>query len=320
MLKATILDYQSLAPDDLDLEHLWQLMLEWHLYDHTSAEQTAERISGMDIILTNKVILDAELLKANPQIKLIIILATGTNNVDLQAARTLGIPVCNIVAYSTESVVQQTFACLLALQSRLREYDDAVKRGDWCNSPFFGLLDYQIQEVAGKTLGIIGFGAIGRRVKQVAEAFGMRVLVAKSLLPEAASQPQRVTLEQIYTQADVISIHCPLSDYSRDLINTDSFAQMKETVVLLNMGRGGIVNEAALAEALKSGRIKAAATDVLTEEPPSPDHLLLDSRIPNLIITPHTAWASQQARQALLDQVVNILQSLDNGPLVNQVV
>lgn len=318
MLKATILDYQSLAPQDLSMQALWQLPLEWVLHDYTRADETAERVQGMDIVLTNKVVLDANLLKANPQLKLVIILATGTNNVDLQAAARLGIPVCNIVAYSTESVVQQTFASLLALRSHLLEYTDAVRKGRWCESRFFGLLEFPVHEIAGKTLGIIGFGAIGKRVKTVAEAFGMKVIVAQSW-QAAAPQPDRVSLAELYRQADVISIHCPLSDYSRHLIDAEAFAQMRPETILLNMGRGGIVDEIALADALKTGQIAAAATDVLSQEPPDPDHVLLDTTIPNLIITPHIAWASREARQQLLDQVLTILQSFADGKLINQV-
>lgn len=319
MLKATILDYQSLAPADLSMQELWALPIAWTLHDYTEAGETADRIKGQDIILTNKVILDEKLLKSNPHIKLVIILATGTNNVDLKTAKTMNIPVCNIIAYSTESVVQQTFACMLALQSHVIEYNQAVKNGRWSESRFFGLLEFPIREVSGKTLGIIGFGAIGQRIKVVAEALGMKVIVARSLQSPEQHQDGRVSIGNLYRQSDVISIHCPLSPLSQNLIDEEAFRQMKPEAILLNMGRGGIVNENALATALKNGMISAAATDVLTQEPPAKDHVLLDASIPNLIITPHTAWASREARQELLDQVVNILQSFAQGQLINQV-
>lgn len=319
MLKAAILDYQSLAPVDLHMQALWSLPVEWALHDTTAPAETAARIAGMDVVLTNKVVLDANLLRNNPSLKLVIILATGTNNVDLKVAKELGIPVCNIVAYSTESVVQQTFAMLLAIKSRLLEYSAAVKAGRWSESQFFGLLQYPISEVHGQTLGIIGFGAIGQRVKTVAEAFGMKVLVARSLSSPDVPQEGRVPLEQLYREADVISIHCPLSPLSQNLVDENAFAQMKPNAIVLNLGRGGIVNEHALAKALKAGQIAAAATDVLTQEPPARDHILLDPAIPNLLVTPHTAWASREARQELLDQVVNILQSFGKGQLINQV-
>jgi len=317
-LKAVILDYQSLAPSDLQLDALWNLPIDWVMHDATPSIDTAARIEGMDIVLTNKVVLDATLLNNNPQLKLVIILATGTNNVDLLAAKLRHLPVCNIVGYSTESVVQHTFASLLSLYSRLIEYDRAVKAGAWSQSQFFGLLNYPIHEVSGKTMGIIGYGTIGRRVKIVAEALGIHVLIAKSLVGNA-SEEGRVSLEEIYTQSDIISIHSPLSDASRNLINASAFAQMKPSAVLLNMGRGGIVNEQDLLFALQNGIIAAAATDVLVQEPPAADHFLLSSGCERLIVTPHTAWASQEARQVLVHQVESILQGFLQGKLVNQV-
>ena len=316
-MKACILDYQSLAPADLDLSALWQLPLQWHCHDYTTPEQTAERIAGMDIVLSNKVVLDAALLQANPQLKLVIVLATGTNNVDLPAAEALGIPVCNIVAYSTESVVQHTFACLLALCSRLREYDRAVQAGDWSRSPLFTLLDYPISEIAGKTLGIIGYGAIGRRVAEVARAFGMQVLVAESAVP-GRSDADRTPLAQLLAAVDVLSIHCPLSDYTRHLIDADALAQMRPHAILLNMARGGIVHETALLQALQHGVIAAAASDVLTVEPPSAGHVLLQA-CPNLLVTPHVGWASREARQRLVGQVQQILQGFFQQQLINRV-
>lgn len=319
-MKACILDYQSLCPEDLNLQSLWDFTsggetVEWSLHDSTPATLTAERIQQQDIILTNKVVLDAALLETNPSIRCIIILATGTNNVDLVAAKRLGIIVCNIVAYSTESVVQQTFAMMLALKSQLLPFTQAVKQGDWCESQFFGLLDYQINEVAGTTLGIIGFGSIGQRIKIVAEAFGMQVLVAESLSGVAIDG--RVSLTQLYAEADVISIHSPLTPESENLVTAQAFAQMKPSAILLNLGRGGIVNEKDLAAALISQQISGAATDVLTQEPPKPDHVLLDPTIPNLLIMPHTAWASRQARQQLVGQVLGILQSLNTKTIKN---
>jgi len=327
-MKACILDYQSLRPEDLDLSRLMQLSLnagsehatkiEWQLYDTTQAEQTLARIQGQEIILTNKVVINAEHLAANPQLKLIIILATGTNNVDLDAAKAQGVAVANIVAYSTESVVQQTFAMLLALATELPAYDKAVRAGRWSQSDFFGLHDFQSNEIAGKTLGIIGYGAIGQRVKTVAEAFAMKVIVAESL--SGAQHSDRVSLERLYREADVISIHSPLTAQSTNLIDAKALVKMKPSAILLNLGRGGIVNETDLLSALQQGVIKAAALDVLSQEPPQAEHPLIQANLANLIIMPHTAWASRQARQQLLDQVVDILQSLTTDKLKNRVV
>ena len=319
--KAVVLDFDSLAPADLDLSSWWNIAeVEWQTFPSTQADQLAHRIRHADIVLTNKVVLDKTVLTDNPHIKLIIILATGTNNVDTEAAKALSIPVCNIVAYSTESVVQHTFSLMLALQTRLLDYHHAVIQGDWSRSHFFGLLDYPIDEVAGKTLGIIGFGAIGKRVKVVAEAFGMNVMVAQSLLSSTITSADRVSLEQLYQQADIVSVHSPLSPYTENLIDKPVFQQMKKTAVLINMGRGGIVNEAHLLEALNAGQIRAAALDVLTQEPPAKNHALLQAELPNLIISPHTAWASVQARQKLVHQVTQLIQALiTDQPLKNQV-
>lgn len=318
-MKAVILDYQTLAPNDLALDTLWQQAIDWQLYDTTPADQTAERIKDMDIVLTNKVVLDEALLNANPNIRLIIILATGTNNVDLQAARKLGIPVCNIVAYSTESVVQHTFACLLSLVNRLRDYDRALAEKRWQNGALFTLLDYPVEELAGKTMGIIGYGAIGKRVADVAIAFGMQVVVAQSLTGANKQQQERLPLPQLLQQADVISLHCPLSPLSENLIDAKALAMMKTDAIVLNMARGGVVHEQALLQALLNGQIRAAACDVLTQEPPPADHILLQQDMPNLLITPHMAWGSRQARQQLLDQVLDILQSFADNRLINRV-
>lgn len=317
-MKAVILDYQSLAPSDLAQEALWALPVDWTVYDYSTAEQAAQRVQGMDIVLSNKVVLDKALLEANPQIKLIIVLATGTNNVDITVAKQQGIQVSNIVAYSTESVVQHTFACLLHLQNRIQAYDAAVKKGLWTKSQSFTFLDYPIQELNGKTMGIIGYGAIGKRVQQVAEAFGMRVLISQSAVP-GSTHTGRTAFNKVLAQSDVLSIHAPLSPYTHNLIDAKALASMKKSAILLNMGRGGIVNEEALAQALSQGIIAAAASDVLTEEPPKATHPLLEYQRDNLLITPHIAWASQEARQGLLGQVQAILQGFFDGQAINPV-
>lgn len=317
-MKAVILDYQSLAPQDLNWQALQALPIEWTFYDYTSPADTHQRVQGMDIVLSNKVVLDEALLQANTHIKQIIILATGTNNVDLTAASRLGIPVSNIVAYSTESVVQHTFACLLSLMNRIHEYDKAAKEGYWSHSQTFTLLDFQIQELAGRTLGIIGYGAIGKRVKAVAEAFGMQVVIAESFVGNAG-QEGRIPLNTLLATSDVVSIHAPLSPLSRNLIDSKAISLMKKTAILLNMGRGGIVDESALLTALNAGVIKAAATDVLVQEPPALDDPLLQYNKPNLLVTPHVAWASQEARQNMLGQVESIIKGLFSQQRINPV-
>lgn len=318
-MKAVILDYETLSPEDLNLSPLWDLPFSWFRFDTTSAEQTADRISDAEVILTNKVVLDRQLLSENPQIKYIVILATGTNNVDLEAASELGIPVSNIVGYSTDSVAQHTFASLLSLKRKLTEYRSSVDSGEWSSSPFFCLPVHSIQDLHEQTLGIIGYGAIGKRVHELAEAFGMNVLISESLVPGSSNSENRTDLEALYKESDVISLHCPLSEYSKNLIGKKELSMMKPGAILLNMARGGIVNEDDLFNALKNGEVAGSATDVMTEEPPSEDHILLKEQLPNLLITPHVAWASCQARQNLVNQLWELLKGFLDGEIRNRV-
>lgn len=317
-MKAVFLDYLSLAPEDLNWQALESLPIEWFTYDYTTDAEAAERVKGMDIVLSNKVVITRQVMEENPQLKQVIVLATGTNNIDLDAAKELGVPVSNIVSYSTESVVQHTFACLLQLENHIAEYQQTSIDGTWSASPTFTVLDKSFQELAGRTMGIIGYGAIGRRVAEIAKVFGMRVIVAESRVQQG-EQEGRVALTSLLQESDVVSIHAPLSPLTDNLIDTTELQQMKPSAVLLNMGRGGIVNEQALYRALESKTIRAAALDVLTQEPPATDHVFIQQPLDNLLITPHIAWASQQARQELLDQVYAILQGMLDGRAVNRV-
>jgi glycerate dehydrogenase len=319
--KGVFLDYASLAPEELDLRALKALPIEWTYYQFGTTDTTQARLQGFDFVLTNKVIITREHMLANPQMKLIVILATGTNNVDLAAAKDLGIGVANIVDYSTSSVVQHTLAVMLGHFSRIGPYQRAVEEGRWQQSRFFGLLDYPIEEVAGKRLGIIGYGKIGQAIAKIAEALGMTVLVAQSVSPQdsCGDEKFRIAISELLARADVVSIHCPLTEQSRGLISDAQLQLMKPDSLLINVARGGIVDEQALARALKEGLIGGAAIDVLAVEPPGQECPLLDSTLPNLILTPHTAWASRQARQRLLEQLVDILQSYESGVLVNKV-
>ncbi len=318
-MNAVFLDYKSLTPEDLNIQKIFDLPFQFTVHDATSHNQTAERIQNAEVVLTNKVVLDKELLEKNNQLKLVIILATGTNNVDLSAAKSCEIPVCNIRDYSSESVAQHTIACLLQLTRRLHEYRHAVESGGWSNSPFFCMTDFSISDLSGQTMGIIGYGAIAKRVHKLAEAFGMDVLISKSLVPGKTPKKDRVDLHELYKNSDVISIHCPLSPQSKNLIDFDAFSLMKNSAILLNMARGGIVNEKDLLHAIQNKTIKAAATDVLTQEPPPKNHILLRESYPNLLITPHVAWASRQSRQQLVDQVYRILDEFLKGNVVNRV-
>lgn len=318
-MRAVILDHATLAPGDLALESLWALPLEWQVFDATEQWQTAARIRDADIVLTNKVVIDRAMMRASPQLKLIVIMATGTNNVDLDAARECGIAVSNIVNYSTESVVQHTFALLLALATRLLEYRADIADGRWRDSRLFGLLDHPVVELHGKTLGIVGYGAIGKRVAEVARAFGMQVLLAQSSSAQLA-QNNRLPLHALFAACDVISLHCPLTSDNRHMINASTIAHMKPTAFFINVSRGALVDEHALAAALKAGLIAGAGIDVLSEEPPVNGNPLLEPDVPNIIVTPHSAWASRESRQNLIGQVVDILTAFAGGQRINQVV
>jgi len=310
-MHGVILDYATLAPADLDTDALNRALPAWKSFDHTTPPQLLERIADAEVILTNKVVIDVGALRAAPRLKLIVVMATGTNNVDLVAARERGVLVCNVVDYSTASVVQHTFALMLALATRLLDYRAAVRRGDWERSPYFCIPDYPVRELAGLCLGVIGYGATGRGVADLARTFGMEVLIARR--PGSAARLGRVDLPEMLRRVDVLSLHCPLNEHTRHLLNAERLASMKRGAWLINTARGALVDEQALAAALRSGRIGGAGIDVLSQEPPPPDHPLLAGDIPNLIVTPHSAWASRQARQRLVDQMVDIIAAFCAG-------
>jgi len=312
------LDLDSLDRNDLDLGALRTTLPRWHFHGSTTPEQVAERIAAAEVVVSNKVVLDEALLAGAPRLRLIAIAATGTNNVDLAAAGRLGIPVCNIRRYATPSVVQHVFALLLALSRNLTRYQQAVRDGRWQQSEQFCLLDYPIRELGGLTLGIVGYGELGQAVAQAAEqAFGMHVLIAQR--PGAAAQPGRLPLPELLPRVDVLSLHCPLSEQTRDLIGARELALMKPDALLINTARGGIVDEPALAQALREGRLGGAGIDVLETEPPGADSPLLAGDIPNLILTPHIAWASREARQRLTDQLAANIRAFVNGSPQNLV-
>ncbi len=295
------LDLDTVGPADLDLSTLRESLPQWHFHGTSARAEIAARIADAEVVVSNKAPLDAALLAGAPALRLICVAATGTNNVDLAAARARGITVTNVRAYATPSVVQHVFALILTLTTRLPDYDAAVRAGRWASSPHFCLLDYPIRELHGKHLGIVGYGELGRAVAGVAQAFGMQVLLARR--PGAAAQPQRLALEDLLPQVDVLTLHCPLTPETRGLIGAAALSRMGPQALLINTARGGIVDEAALADALREGRIGGAGIDVLAEEPPVHGSPLLDPALPNLIVTPHCAWASRESRQRLIEQV-----------------
>ncbi|MCB1787104.1 MAG: 2-hydroxyacid dehydrogenase [Gammaproteobacteria bacterium] len=312
-MRAVFLDLASLAEQDLDLSAFEPLVDEWQTYRATAPEQRAERVAGAEIVITNKVVLDDVILRSAPQLKLICVTATGYNNVAVDTARELGVVVSNVVGYATDSVVQHVFALMLAHHTRLFDYTAAVKRGDWSHSPQFCLLDYPVRELRGMTLGIVGYGELGQGVARIAEAFGMQVMVAQR--PGGDPTPGRHPLDEVLRAADVLTLHVPLLKNTHHLIDARALATMKPTALLINTARGAVIDNRALADALRQGVIGGAALDVLDVEPPPLDHPLLADDIPNLIVTPHSAWAGRRARQNVVDETVaNIKAFLANSP------
>ena len=317
-MKAVFLDYASLDKNDLDFQALHTVFDELILYPSTDAETLVARVQDADVIISNKVLVDADTLKQCSQLKLILISATGTNNIDLQQAKVQDVVVCNCQGYGTAAVAQHTLMLMLNLATSCLQYERAVQRGEWNKASQFCLLDYPIIELSGKTLGILGYGELGQAVAKLAEAFGMRVLVG-NLPNRPHADSTRVGFDDLLAQSDFVSLHCPLTDDTRDLIDAQAFKKMKKSAFLINCARGGIVNEAALADALKQGEIAGAATDVLTVEPPKEGNVLLDARMPNLIITPHSAWGSVDARQRMVQQLVENAQAFQAGQPIRRV-
>jgi len=312
-MKGVFLDSESVDNGDIDFDALRATLPDWTFHSYTSPEDTLERVRGADIVVSNKVVLGRDVLEAAPELKLVCVAATGTNNVDLEAARELGIVVSNVVNYGTPSVVQHVFSLMLALTTKLFSYRDAVLAGDWGKSRQFCMLDYPIRELNGKTLGIVGYGELGSGVARVAECFGMEILIAQR--PGGPAAEGRLPLDDMLPRVDVLTLHCPLTDQTRNLIGAKELSLMKPDALLINAARGGIVDEAALAQALRDGVIGGAGVDTITQEPPVNGNVLLDASIPNLIVTPHIAWAGRNSRQRMTDIVTaNIKAFLDGKP------
>ena len=316
-MKIVILDGFTANPGDLSWRELEQLR-DVTVYDRTSAEDTVARAADAEIVLTNKVILGRKEMEQLPQLRYIGVLATGYNVVDIEAARERGITVTNVPAYSTMSVAQMVFAHLLTVTNHVEHYASENRQGRWSQSRDFCYWDAPLTELAGKTFGIVGLGNIGMQVAKIAAAFGMRVMAYTSKssdeLPDGIA---KAALPELFAQADVLSLHCPLTDTTRHLINADTLAQMKSTAILINTGRGPLVDEAAVANALDSGRLAAYCADVMTEEPPKTDNPLLSQ--PNAYLTPHIAWASTEARIRLIQVATENVRAFINGQPQNVV-
>lgn len=303
-MKIIILDGVTVNPGDLSWDGLAQ-MGELEVYDRTAPDEIIERITDADAVFTSKCKITADIMDACPTVKFIATLATGYDNIDIAAAKERGIAVCNVPAYSTASVTQHVFALLLEITNGVALHANAVSAGEWTASPDFCLIKQPVLQLAGRSLGIIGYGNIGKSVGAVAEAFGMTVNVY-SKDPEAA------------VKSDIITLHCPATPENQGFINKEFISRMKDGAILINTARGALVNEEDLAEALKSGKLAAAAVDVVNGEPPRADNPLLHA--PNIIVTPHVAWASGEARRTICDTCVSNLKSWIDGEKLNRIV
>lgn len=315
--RAVFLDHSSLDLGDLDLSSLSACFADLQLYPYSTPAQTIERLQGVQVAISNKVPLTAEVFAACPELKLILVAATGINSIDLAAARAHGISVSNCQGYGTPSVAQHTLMLLLALATRLPDYQQDIRAGRWQQAQQFCLLDHPIIELHGKTLGMLGHGELGSAVARLAEAFGMRVLLGQ--LPGRPARADRLPLDELLPQVDALTLHCPLNSDTLNLIDARELSLMKPGALLINTARGGLVNEQALADALRTGHLGGAATDVLTQEPPKDGNVLLAADIPRLIITPHSAWGSREARQRIVGQLAENAQAFFNGAPVRVV-
>lgn len=317
-MKIVILDGYTENPGDLSWDG-FRRFGEVTVYDRTPAEQTVERIGDADIVYTNKTPITKEVLEQCPGIRYIGTLATGYNVVDVETAAKRGIPVCNVPGYGTAAVAQFTIGLLLELCHRIGAHSDSVKAGQWSACPDFCYWNFPQMELAGKTMGIVGFGSIGREVGRLAQAFGMEVLAySRTRRPELETEHCRfVTLEELFEQSDVISLHCPLFPETEGMINRSAIEKMKDGVLLLNTARGQLIVEEDLRAALDRGKVGGAALDVVAKEPISPDNPLLGAE--NIILTPHIAWAPKESRQRLMDIAVGNLKAFVDGKAVNVV-
>ena len=317
-MNIVVLDGFTMNPGDLswsELEKLGTLKV----YDRTSPEQLLERAADAEAVLTNKTVINASSLRNMPKLKYVGVLATGYNVVDIAVAKDLGIVVTNIPAYSTESVAQMVFAHILNITHSVGSYAQEAHAGVWSRQADFSYTNSLLMELYGKRMGIVGFGNTGSATARIAKAFGMEVLVytskPQSALPEGMTKA--CSMDEIFSTSDIVSLHCPLNDKTAEIVNAHNLSLMKETAILINTGRGGLVNENDLAEALKSHRIKAAGLDVMVNEPPREDNPLLG--LENCFITPHIAWATYEARVRLMDLAVKNLKSFIEGNVINNV-
>lgn len=315
-MKGVFLDFATVSNNDIDAAPLARALDALQLFGVTPHVEILERVRDAEVLLTNKCRIGAAEMDAAPALKLITLAATGFNNIDVDAARARNIAVTNIRAYCTPAVVQHVFTLLLALNQNLDGYRRLLVDSAWKKAPQFTLLDYPFHELSGRILGIIGHGELGRSVAHVAQAFGLRVLVAEHKGRE--SRAGRTPFETVLREADFISLHCPLTPATEKLIDVEALGMMKSTAILINTARGAIVDEAALADALRAETIGGAGIDVLSQEPPVDGNPLLDKTIPNLIVTPHIAWAAIESRQRAVQQMADSIAAFCKGEKLNR--
>lgn len=316
-MKTVFLDYQTFSKDS-DLTSLQQVVDDLTVYATTSPEQVIARCQNAEVVLSNKVLLNREILSQLPKLKLVCITATGINNIDIKAARALNIAVTNVGGYAKNSVAQYVFAQLLAYYSQIAHHNDNCQKGLWQQSDTFCLHGNGSIELAGKSIAIIGYGALGQKVAEIARAFDMKVLIAER--PDAATiRPERMAFLAAIEQADIISLHCPQTLETQGMFNAKLFTRMKPSAILINTARGALINNEDLLNALNNEQIACAILDVLEQEPPPKDHILLAAQSSKLKITAHIAWASQQAQQTLLNLVAANISAFKQGLRTNRV-
>jgi glycerate dehydrogenase len=309
-MKAVFLDFATMGPG-LNTDTLRTLLPQLEVFDLTATSEIDTRIRHAEIVLTNKVRLTERLLQDNPQLRFVGLTATGTDNIDLAAAKKNAVAVSNIRGYCSQSIAEHVFGCLLSLAHSLRQYDLSVRAGNWQRASSFCVLEHPVRELSAMTLGIVGYGELGRSVARIASAFRMKVIVAARRGDKSIAD-DRVAFDELLGVADVISLHCPLNEATVGMFGAPQFAMMKSDAILINTARGGLVDSAALVAALRNGDITAAAIDVLAQEPPVDGDPLLDYEGANLIITPHIAWATREARQGAIEELAaNVAAFLD---------
>lgn len=315
-MKIVVLDGYTCNPNDLSWD-MFEKLGELTVYDRTKPNEVLQRAKDADVLITNKTVLNKEIISQLTLVKYIGVIATGYNVVDVAAAKEKGIVVTNVPGYSTASVTQHVFSLLLEITARVGHHDQTVKSGRWSSSLDFCYWDYPLMELADKTFGVLGYGRIGKQTAVIAKAFGMNVIAYDRGRTNHDGIVEKVSLPQLFTQSDIISLHVPLSDDTREIINKNSLSMMKEGVILINTSRGPLINESDLAQALLSKKVKAAGLDVLTQEPPAADNPLIP--LDNCLITPHIAWAPIEARERLLHIAADNLKKFQEGIEQNRV-